>query len=303
MEYTVVLAKDKLLQPDALSVRTQSSLRWTVACNHLRLLLLGYTAGGSIDELEQLLPTVIANIRTFIDNKISPRSETPPRNEADTLEITQLDAYVYVFWLLALSKLMKHDEFIPQIMKWVDKTATFNRGRDILFKNVVQALTGSHVHCEKTLFHPIPYKPLGRATDVPPDQRAAYVKEFVESWYKGMKPTYWHGSHTGGLYFGYWCLEAALVTVLFDIDDSSYRDDIVYPKDLVDWYRAHSDPSAKDVPPVVMLQAKPGEPCPRGGEWSAPFLKKTIRIETGQTMPGPELDSSGNAVTWYRRND
>ena len=245
-----------------------------------------------------MLPAIIEDFDTFIANEISPRSENPPRNEADTLEITQMDAYVYVFWLLALSKLLNHDEFIPKIMGWVDKTFKFNRGRDILFENVVQALTGKHVYSEPMLLHPVPYRPLGRATAVTPEGRTGYVKEFVESWYKGMKPTYWHGTHTGGGYFGYWCLEAALVTVLFDIDDSSYRDNLVYPKDLVDWWRAHrlttSTPTNKTI-----INAAPGEPCPYGGEWFSPFLKKTVTLVAGQPMPGPEYDPSGNQVIWY----
>lgn len=37
--------------------------------------------------------------------------------------------------------------------------------------------------------------------------------------------------------FGYWAFEAALATVLYDLDDSSYRDMLHYPKDLVDHAR------------------------------------------------------------------
>ena len=59
-----------------------------------------------------------------------------------------------------------------------------------------------------------------------------------------MEPTYWHDSHIDDVHFGYWCLEAALVTVLWNVDDSSYRDHPHYPSDLVDWYRAHPNGEA-----------------------------------------------------------
>jgi hypothetical protein len=36
---------------------------------------------------------------------------------------------------------------------------------------------------------------------------------------------------------GYWSWEAAAVTVISRIDDSSYRDKPYYPKDLVDYAR------------------------------------------------------------------
>ncbi len=228
---------DEELIPDA-----EDSFRWRIASDSLNLLILQYTAGRPLDELGAQLPQVIRDFDVFVANEISPRKDDPPRNEADTLEITQLEAYVYVFWLLALCKLLRHEALIPKVMSWVDKTYEFNRGRDILFENVVQALTGKHVETEKVLLHPLPYRPLGRATVYAPEERSALVKDFVETWYKHMKPCYWHGTHTeGSSYFGYWAFEAALVTVLWDIDDSSYRDHLVYPKDLVDWYRSHAN--------------------------------------------------------------
>jgi hypothetical protein len=290
----------KILVTEELTPKAQKSFRWSICSEGLELLILHYTGGRPIEELRAQLPQVIEDFDIYIANERSPRSENPPRAVADTLEITQVEAFVYVFWLLALCKLLKHDEFIPKVMSWVDKTYEFNRGRDILFENVVQALTGNHVPSDSVLFHPNPYRPLARATFYPQEERAALVKDFVESWYKGMKPTYWYGSHKDGIYFGYWCFEAALVTVLFDIDDSSYRDHLVYPRDLVDWYRANSPASPRNTPPPrPMLKAMPGEPCPQSGEWFAPFLKKTVRVQQGEPMPGPELDQSRNTITWY----
>ena len=92
------------------------------------------------------------------------------------------------------------------------------------------------------LLHPVPYKPLAKTTVAVLEDRPALVKEFLDGWYKGLKGCYWHDTHTdqeGSSYFGYWAFEAALVTVLWDIDDQSYRDHLVYPKDLADWVRAN----------------------------------------------------------------
>lgn len=73
-----------------------------------------------------------------------------------------------------------------------------------------------------------------------PDQRPAKLKKFVESWYKKMKPISWHDNHKGGegAYFGYWCFEAALVAMLFNIDDSAVLNHVNYPGDLTRHYRA-----------------------------------------------------------------
>jgi Domain of unknown function (DUF1911)/Domain of unknown function (DUF1910) len=292
-----------ILLTEELVTDAQKSFRWRIASDGLKDLILQYTAGRPIEELREALPQVIRDFDTYIQNEISPRSETPPRAVADTLEITQLEAYVYVFWLLALCKLSRHAEFIPKVMEWVNRTREFNRGRDILFENVVQALTGFHIESERVALHVAVYRSLARATLYAPEERPALVKEFVENWYKRMKSCYWHGMHTGNGfgYFGYWCFEAALVTVLFDIDDTSYRDHLVYPKDLVNWYRANSDTGTDGGPPEPkqMLRAMPGQPCPRSGDWFSHFLNTTVFVRAGEPMPGPERDASSNQVSWY----
>jgi hypothetical protein len=298
-------SRNRLVTDNELIPAAKASFRWAIASDGLEQLMLHYTAGCPIEDLRDQLPQVIADFDIYIANETSPRKQNPPQNVADTLEITQLEAYVYVFWLLALCKLLRHDEFIPKVMGWVDRTFKFNRGRDGLFENVVHALTGRHVPAERVLLHPLPYRPLARATVYAPEERPALVKEFVETWYRHMKPCYWYGTHTDGYtsYFGYWAFEAALVTVLWDIDDSSYRDHLVYPKDLVDWYRSHRNTDANGKPPEArVLRAMPGEPCPRAGSWMSPLLSKTVKMKAGEPMPGPELTEQG-MVIWYLRDE
>ena len=219
-----------------------SDYRWSIATGGLELLILRYTAGHSIEELRTQLPSVVENFDDFIGSEVSPRLQDPPRNEADTLEITQHEAYVYIMWLLALCRLLGRAELIPTVTGWIDGNAEYNRGRDGLFEAVVEKLTGKNEPVERVLLHPIAYRPLARATAPDAQDRPALVKEFLDGWYKNMADCYWHGTHTGKegpSYFGYWAFEAALVTVLWDIDDSSYRDHLVYPTDLADRARAY----------------------------------------------------------------
>lgn len=150
----------------------------------------------------------------------------PPSYEAHTLDIPQHEAYVCVMWLLALCRLLGHAELVPTVMSWIDRNAQYNRGRDGLFEAVVEKLTGKKEPVERVLLHPPAYRPLAKATAPNAQDRPALVKEFLDGWYKNMKPCYWHGTHAdkeGSSYFGYWAFEAALVTVLWNIDDSSYR--------------------------------------------------------------------------------
>ncbi|WP_256219432.1 PoNe immunity protein domain-containing protein [Variovorax sp. 770b2] len=261
---------------------------WSVATSTLELLILRYTAGYSITELSRDIPSVIEAFDAFIP------FENPPPYEAHTLTITQLEAYVYVMWLLALCRLLDHAELIPTVMSWLDKNAEFNRGRDGLFEAVVEKLTGRKEPVERVLLHPAAYRPLAKATAPDAQDRPALVKEFLNGWYKNMTDCYWHGTHTdkeGSSYFGYWAFEAALVTVLWDIDDSSYRDHLVYPKDLVDWAREHRTEAVPSGP----SRTPGGESCSQAGWWFTPALKGSRRyFKQGEVMPVIEGSDYGS---------
>lgn len=285
------------IRDDTLVARAHRSYAWSVASESLELLILRYTAGHPIAELAKQLPPVIQAFDNFIP------FDNPPSNEAHTLEITQLEAYVYVLWLLALCQLLGHAKLAHVVMTWIDKNAEFNRGRDGLFESVVEKLTGSKVAVERVLLHPAPYKPLAKATaaDNPAD-RPALVKEFLEGWYKNMKPCYWHGTHTdkeGSSYFGYWAFEAALVTYLWDIDDSSYRDHLVYPKDLVDFARKNFPYTGPTPDPGQRDRCEGGQPCPREGYWFTPAKIGSRRyFEQGEVMPIFKSDSWATIWQW-----
>lgn len=235
----------KFLTEGGLTLKAKTNFFWIISLEKIESLILKYTINFPIDSLQKDLPDVIDSFNDFINNEIEYRkSEASSQFAASALEITQLEAYVLIFWLLAICKLCNHDSHIPIIISWLNKETAFNRGRDTLLENVIHALTQDCVPAEQLLLHPTPYRSLCRATVSPTEQRSDLVKQFLDDWYKGMKPCYWYGTHTNKKnsgFFGYWAFEAALVTILWDIDDSSYRDHLVYPKDLVDWYRSNSN--------------------------------------------------------------
>lgn len=294
----IVDLKSKKLNRQDLRQETRKSAAWLLATSKLELLVLRYTAGHPIDELHGQLPSVISAFDTYIP------LDTPRPNEAHTLEITQLEAYVYVMWLLALCRLLGHEELIPTVIGWLDRNAEFNRGRDGLFESVVEKLTGTRFQTERVLLHPEAYRPLAKATVPDATDRPALVKEFVENWYKQMEDCYWHGTHTdkeGSSYFGYWCLEAALVTFLWEIDDTSYRDHLVYPKDLVDYARENFPPHAPNSS-SQRLRCPAGAPCPQEGWWHTPAKTNSRRFfKQGEIMP--HFESSYGETIWQWSSD
>ncbi|WP_420573641.1 PoNe immunity protein domain-containing protein [Kordia sp.] len=62
------------------------------------------------------------------------------------------------------------------------------------------------------------------------------LKLFLDKkWYSSFKGTPLHNQHNNphNTYVGYWCFEAAAITKIMGLDDSSYIDNQYYPKDLV----------------------------------------------------------------------
>ena len=292
------------LATDKLTERARDSMLWRLASESLQHILLNYTAGMPLAELREQLPGVVAAFDAFIAQE----PDTHLRNEAQALEITQLESYVYVIWLLGLCKLLGHPDLVPRVMSWIDKNAEFNRGRDGLFEFIVHRLLGTQGEVERVLLHPSVYRSLAKATVSPPEERPALVAAFLKDWYKNMDPCYWQGLHTDppeqSLYFGYWSLEAALVTVLWDIDDTSYRDHLVYPKDLVSWAREHgfARPIAQGKPILVMT----GDPAPHSGLYAAyDGLAPEVRVQQGQPLPMAEdlMDAKrpSRTFTWILR--
>ncbi len=89
----------------------------------------------------------------------------------------------------------------------------------------------------------LPYRKLIKVFNASPEKRPALMLQYLEDWYEASRREPYYDQHpqpdirSGVSYYGYWSWEAAAVTVISRIDDSSYRDKPYYPKDLVDYAR------------------------------------------------------------------
>ncbi|QIM16613.1 DUF1911 domain-containing protein [Leucobacter insecticola] len=88
-------------------------------------------------------------------------------------------------------------------------------------------------------YPPRPYGRLLKVIQAAPEKRPKLMADFVKHWYNGCRKAQWWGDHLSGprrgkpvVYSGYWCFEAAAVTQLLGIDDSLYRDNEYYPRDI-----------------------------------------------------------------------
>jgi hypothetical protein len=121
----------------------------------------------------------------------------------------------------------------------------------------------------------------------------------------------WHDGHLVQTeeysnYEGYWAFEAAAVCVIHGIDDTSFRDHLIYPKDLADWARAndavarlrpgggHAASAASGI-----LRCESKHPCPREGYWFTPAQPGSRRhFKQGELMPSLGTDYGQTIWQW-----
>lgn len=124
-----------------------------------------------------------------------------------------------------------------------------------------------------------------------------HLETYLKNWYKGMKGCYWYDRHKGkfATHFGYWSFEAGMVTLLCGLDDSSYRDMLYYPKDLVDYARQHFPLGTTQASTVQCCVAN--QPCPREGYWFTPAKADSRRFfKQGEIMP--EVGGDDGVTIW-----
>jgi len=275
---------------DQLAEQTNSDaafIQWSsgIAGHAVERLIGAYSAGEPIESLVRQLSRCIL----LVERPVLPNA----KHRTEPYYMDEPDSYAYAMWLLSLTKLLRHDALIPRVAALFDVAKEENRGKDALFEALLQKLGLPSVPANNCLKNMKAHPLLLEAISAEPAQRPKHVARFLDKWYPSMKACYWHGRHTRvpQNFFGYWAFEAGLVTYLWDIDDSSYRDMPFYPKDLVDYARGHPNaaPADADSPNAGERRrrgVRAGEPCPETGFWFTPAKQDSRRHFTiGEVMP------------------
>lgn len=269
--------------------------------------MLKFTAGESLDSLRNELTEVIAafELATKFVREYASSPTYPP------LRFIEIDEYERTMQLIGLSYLLHRRDLLARIAAMLDGAGA---GEDTLYEDLLSFELAGRYEVEEW-YHDVPY---GRLIDSfyrdTAEERIADIDKYLKGWYMAMAKAPWFdghvdiGPHGCGAYFGYWAVEAAAAVYLLDIDDRSFREHLVYPKDLVDYARrldsgpptSESLSSAAD---LSGLRVEGGSPCPRTGYWVTPAKADSRQhfIE-GATMPEFK-ESAYGATIWQWSND
>ena len=190
------------------------------------LLISKYSRGYNIESLRNDFTKVVSYWENYLNDS---------KHEEFLLEHS-LEDFELALWLFSLAVLLKiDDKVIERLLKCIN-----NNGKDDLFTQLISSYKKEKIEKAHLLVFPRVYESLYNSTTITAEAASQGIKSFLKDWYNYMQPCYWYENHTGkdgGGFFGYWCWEAALVTYLYDVDDSKYRDMPYYPKDIVDFAR------------------------------------------------------------------
>jgi hypothetical protein len=211
---------------------------------------LEYTAGAPIEELKGLLyPAAVDAFEAwcfaFRDWHYHEFPDSKAKFEADKaipidVELEVSTSYLELLRLLSLGVLFREDAQLLRIAKLIHSL----RREDTIVEELLMPFVPDS--CEMNEFYHVAlYDDLMGAAWNEGEKSAQFMTKFLNAWYKYFEGAHWHNAHLrfGDIedspdwanYYGYFAWEAAAMVYLYDLDDSAYRNHVLYPKDLVDW--------------------------------------------------------------------
>lgn len=182
-----------------------------------------YSVGDPVSRIAEYVPELISAETVYRRYEhLAGNTESPFRsNPAD---------YVRPLQVLSLAILLDVDSGVGEFLE-----ATGSQGLDSIYDFLAdpdhdRSKVGSAV------VWPKPYAALLDFVHNPDSPEP--MQRFLQNWYNQNRRGLWWGTHLtikdgDKRYSGYWCFEAAAVTKLLDADDSAYRDNEYYPRDLL----------------------------------------------------------------------
>lgn len=284
-------------EPDV-TLRTRRSAALTRADALWQTFQLNYTAGISLDILSESLTSVVSAYEIYADAcQAMPDDEYLP-----PFMLTELiDIYIDYLNILSAAVLLHREDLIPRIFLFIHET-DFD-GADAVLEEIFKRYVPERPQLDEWLYPQ--YRQLLNAidSDNAPEMQAEMAK-YVKKWYPSMKgKAHFWGKHETitpefSPYFGYWAMCAAAFTYLYQIDDAKYRNEIVYPKDMLDYARSHPPLKSMEQGPMQTLRLQSGSICNRAGFWFTPaIVNSRQRFELGQVMPN-DPDSPFGLIFW-----
>lgn len=189
-----------------------------------------YSRGDNMETLKKDLTNLLKYREMQLHYAdLLPKEEAKNRVEWERLGFS---TYKEIFsWLAFAVSTGANQDYFKKLFRLVD-----NAGLDILFDQIAVKLGDTDRLVSTKVLYTKPYQLLLDALEAENEQQSILMNKFMDAWYPACVKNGFYETHniTNNFgYGGYWCFEAALVTLVFKLDDSSYRNHKYYPAALV----------------------------------------------------------------------
>ena len=285
--------------PSDLSISTQQRL-WDV----FDWLALQYSAGADVAQIAAVWPQALDWAEEY--GEFHGLYHKSPQAEGRIVPHAALrteDFAIVALRLACFGILTGHANEMPRVMKFLDYGNEAMNVYDGLLERLVAPFVPGRADPPDECTRHLPYRKLFKVFAATEDKRPALIVKYLDDWYEASRREPYFDRHEARAFYGYWSWEAAAVTWLLNIDDTSYRNKDFYPRDLVDYARAHgaapqaTDPSTAGDP--IRLRCEAGQPCPRSGFWFTPAQAGSRRFfAAGEVMPSVGGDYGVTIWQW-----
>ena len=281
--------KDKFFTAD--SPEQEKSLRARYFQSlYLRNILMLYTAGEEIKNLEPPLETLIESYENF-QEKLQTYEQTP--NISPLIIDDWLDEYEEFVQVISLCILLHRTDLLKRFVLLVDNAGY--AGTDTLYEDLLIKILPNREDVDQW-YHDL-YTKLIQAIYAEDAQKSSeHLGTYCKDWYPAFEQAPWHDTHSDGdegSYVGYWALEAGAIAFLYGIDDSKINH-MVYPRDLVEYARNYKPANNSEISRIDA-----GQPCSKTGYWFTPAKAESRRhFNQGEIMP-KFTDSDWGDTIWY----
>ncbi|MEZ4907227.1 MAG: DUF1911 domain-containing protein [Saprospiraceae bacterium] len=207
-----------------------------ISFDAIQILISMYSRGDSMNELKEEFSKVLKYMEDGWDDSVV---KFKMGKAQVILDQYWLNDYCYMIWMLSLAILLKvsFDE-IAILKKLIEQGKISDELILFLLGNLVNH---KYSNLSKTTYKPFHAIITKQGFD---NIDSKHIKKYLDNWYKNTKLLTWHNylnsvENGNFSYFGYWSFESAAIVAIMDLDDSSFKDNPNYPKDLVDYYRAN----------------------------------------------------------------
>jgi hypothetical protein len=259
-------------------------------------LSLQYSAGAPIEQIREAWPHVLQWAEEYADfsHRFNQTAEAHGRVVAHVALRTE-DYWIVALRLVCFGLLSGHGTQMPRVMSLIDYA---NDQKDGLIERLVAPFVPGRGEAPDKSTRHLPYRKLFKVFEAGVEKRPALMAKYLGEWYEASRREPYVDQHEHGVFYGYWSWEAAAVTWLLDIDDSSYRDMKFYPRDLVDFAKANAGSVPGNEPrSSLRLRCEAGQPCTREGWWFTPAQAGSRRrFQQGEAMP--DLGGDYGVTIW-----